>query len=43
MANDYTLKGLFIKEYLKEINNQNYTEEQLDKILEIALTALDKN
>lgn len=42
MANDYTLKGLFIKEYLKEINNQNYTEEQLDKILEIALTALDK-
>ena len=42
MANDYTLKGIFIKEFLNEINNQNYTQEQLDKILEIALTALEK-
>ena len=40
--NDYTLKGIFIKEFLNEKNNQNYTEDELDKILEIALTALDK-
>ncbi len=42
MMNDYTLKGIFIKEFLNEKNNQNYTEDELDKILEIALTALDK-
>ena len=42
MANDYTLKGIFIKEILNEMNDKNYTKEQLEKILEIALTALDK-
>ena len=42
MANEYTLKGIFLKELLNEMNNKKYTEEQLDKILEIALTALEQ-
>lgn len=42
MANSYTLKGIFIKEILNEMNNENYTKEQLDKILEIGLSAIDK-
>ncbi len=42
MANSYTLKGIFIKEILNEMNSENYTKEQLDKILEIGLSAIDK-
>lgn len=42
MANDTTLKGIFIKELLEENKKENYTKEELDKILEIGLSILDK-
>ena len=41
MANDTTLKGIFINEIRDELNKNNYTKEELDKILEIGLSILD--
>lgn len=41
MINDNTLKGIFINEIKNELNKNNYTKEQLDKILEIGLSILD--
>ncbi len=41
LANDYTLKGIFVKEIIEELKKENYTEEQLNKILEIGLSALE--
>lgn len=42
MINQNTLKGIFIEEILKEIELQNYTQEEIDKIIEIGLSVLDK-
>ena len=41
MANENTLKGIFINEILKEFKQNNYTQEQLEKILEIGLSVSD--
>ena len=41
MSNDNTLKGIFINEIKEELTNNNYTKEELDKILEIGLSILD--
>lgn len=38
--NETTLKGIFIKQLLEE--KENYTEEELNKILEIGLSVMDK-
>lgn len=40
MINDTTLKGIFIQELLEEKNKQSYTEEEIQKILEIGLSIL---
>lgn len=42
LKNDYTLKGIFVQEILKEMKNKNYSEEELNKILEIGFSVLDK-
>lgn len=42
MVNETTLKGIFIKELLEESKKENYSKEELDKILEIGLSILDK-
>ncbi|MCI9178091.1 MAG: DNA repair exonuclease [Clostridia bacterium] len=42
MQNEYTLKGIFVKQIIEQMQNENYTEEQLEKILEIGLSVLDK-
>lgn len=42
MQNNYTLKGIFINEILEEMQKENYTQEEIDKILEIGLSVLDK-
>ncbi len=41
IANDNTLKGIFINEIKKELIKNNYSKEELDKILEIGLSILD--
>ena len=41
MANESTLKGIFINEIINETNKENYTKQELDKILEIGLSILD--
>lgn len=40
MINETTLKGIFIKQLLEE--KQNYTQEEINKILEIGLSIMDK-
>lgn len=40
MINETTLKGIFIKQLLEE--KQNYTKEEINKILEIGLSIMDK-
>lgn len=42
MINETTLKGIFIKQLLEEKENQNYTEEEINKILEIGLSIMEK-
>ncbi len=42
MANNTTLKGIFAQEILDEIGKHNYTEEELNKILEMGLSVLEK-
>ncbi|MCI9087605.1 MAG: hypothetical protein HFJ32_03510 [Clostridia bacterium] len=42
MINETTLKGIFIKQLLKEKENQNYAEEEINKILEIGLSIMEK-
>ena len=42
LINDTTLKGIFVKQLLKEKENQNYTEEEINQILEIGLSIMDK-
>ena len=42
MINETTLKGIFIKQLLEEKENQNYTGEELNKILEIGLSIMEK-
>ena len=42
MTNETTLKGIFVKQLLKEKENQNYTEEEINKILEIGLSIMEK-
>lgn len=44
LANENTLKGLFAKEMLEKLNNQNLSEEEkeiIEKAVEIGLEALD--
>ena len=44
MQNDITLKGLFAKEFLKRLNNENISEEEkeiIEKAVEIGLEALE--
>lgn len=41
MANDNTLKGIFVNEIKEELSKNNYSKEELDKILEIGLSILD--
>ena len=41
MANENTLKGIFINEIINELNKNNYTQEELDEMLEIGLSVLD--
>ncbi len=41
MANESTLKGIFINEIINETNKENYTKQELDKILEIGLSILN--
>ncbi len=38
LTNNTTLKGIFVQELLNEMENQNYTKEELEKILEIGLS-----
>ena len=40
MINETTLKGIFIKQLLEE--KEKYTEEEINKILEIGLSIMDK-
>lgn len=40
MINETTLKGIFIKQLLEE--KEKYTEEEMNKILEIGLSIMDK-
>lgn len=40
LANENTLKGIFAKEILQEMQQQNYTKEQLEKAFEIGLSIL---
>lgn len=42
MKNNYTLKGIFIEQILDEMQKQNYSKEELEQILEIGLSVLDK-
>lgn len=42
MINETTLKGIFIKQLLEEKEKQNYTKEEINKILEIGLSIMDK-
>ncbi len=42
LANNTTLKGIFAQELLEEINEQNYSEEEINKILEIGLSILER-
>lgn len=41
LANENTLKGIFVNEIIEELNKNNYSNEELDKILEIGLSILD--
>ena len=44
MQNDITLKGLFAKEFLKKLNNENISEEEkeiIEKAVEIGFEALE--
>ena len=41
LINNTTLKGIFAQELLNELENKNYSEEEINKILEIGLEALD--
>ncbi len=42
LINETTLKGIFIKQLLEEKERQNYTNEEINKILEIGLSIMDK-
>lgn len=42
MVNETTLKGIFIKQLLEEKEKQNYTDEEINKILGIGLSIMDK-
>jgi len=40
MINETTLKGIFVKQLLEE--KENYTEEEINQILEIGLSIMGK-
>lgn len=42
LKNNYTLKGIFVQELLEEMQKENYTPEELSKILEIGFSVLEK-
>jgi DNA repair exonuclease SbcCD nuclease subunit len=42
ISNETTLKGLFVKELLEEMNNNEYDKELLEQALEIGLEILEK-
>ena len=41
LANNTTLKGIFVQELLDEMKKQNYSQEEIDKIIEIGLSVLN--
>lgn len=41
IANENTLRGLFVKEILEEINNKNYDEEIIEQALELGMEILE--
>ena len=41
ISKENTLKGLFVKEFIEEIKNNNYDEEILEKALEIGMEILE--
>ena len=41
IANENTLRGLFAKEILQEINNNNYDEEIIENALELGMEILE--
>lgn len=41
LTNETTLKGIFVKEIIDELKKENYTQEQLEKVLEIGLCILE--
>ncbi len=41
MQNNYTLKGIFIKQIMQEMQDNNYTQEELEQILEMGLSVLE--
>ncbi len=43
LAKEKSLKGLFVKEILEELNKENYDKETLDNVLEIGLEILNNN
>ena len=42
LVNNTTLKGIFVQELLSESENKNYSEEEINKILEMGLEVLDR-
>ena len=42
ISKDNTLKGLFVREILSRMNDENYDKETLEKALEIGLEILEK-
>ena len=42
LVNNYTLKGIFVNEIMQEYQKENYTKDELNKILEIGLSVLNK-
>lgn len=43
LANETSLRGIFVSEILEEMKKNNYTQEELEKALEIGLSVLDKS
>lgn len=42
LANDKTLKGIFVKEMISKISNEQYDKEQIEEAIEIGLKAIEQ-
>ena len=42
ISKNNNLKGLFVKEILEELNNNNYPKETLENVLSLGLEIIDK-